>query len=88
METTRTISFTRNNRPVTMDVLVEWHGNGVAWIKKANGRPFYGTTGYWSSERDSHQIRTYRHKEIVSNVTGLEGIDTSVQEEIKTRFTK
>ena len=63
----KTITGIRNNKEVSIDVEVTDNERGTKWIKKANGKPFYGTTGYY---RDG-TIQSYRGKELMTNVTGV-----------------
>jgi len=63
------LTGTRNGRPVDMLVQVKV-GTGyerpVHYLKRADGRPFFGTTGYWR-EGDAN-VETYRGAVLVEGV--------------------
>lgn len=76
MKEIKEITFTRNGREQTMLVELSWHdiNKDFAHVRKANGKPFFGTTGYYNStagrwgREDPTVIKSYRGKVLVSNV--------------------
>jgi len=73
----KTIRFTRNGRDYQMNVQVKWNTDEFAWIKREDGKPFFGTTGYfWATpgkwgRNDPTIISSYRGKVLAENVTGI-----------------
>ena len=65
-----TIRAIRNGKTVQLEV--EAHKNqhcDLYWIKKADGKPLYGTTGYFTA--GSKDILTYRGRVLLKNVEWL-----------------
>lgn len=71
----KTITGTRKGREIKMDVQVTYCGEKgeatLAWIKKADGKPLFGSTGYWSFGgiwATPDVIKTYRGKVLIENI--------------------
>lgn len=44
-------TFTRKGKTKTIRVRIEDSGHGTRYVLKANGKPFFGTTGYLGAGR-------------------------------------
>lgn len=57
----------RGGRTIEMVVQVKAGcRNDFGWVRKEDGRPLFGTTGYW--REDSQAITTYRGAVLLANV--------------------
>ena len=67
-----TITGTRNNKEVTLNVEIKNCGDQPKWVRKENGKPLYGTTGYLTKYDGLVSITGYRGKMILDNVKGVD----------------
>lgn len=64
----KTLTAKRGGKQISMQVEVTgYEGNATRWIRKADGKPFFGTTGYYQTEpgafnSDTTKIFSHRCK--------------------------
>jgi len=75
----QTIEITgiRNNKEITLTVEVKSNRNDgtPTWVRKVDGKPLYGTTGYIHKFNGIYSIDTYTDKNLLSEVKGLEVLE-------------
>jgi len=75
----QTIEITgiRNNKEITLTIEVKsnQNNNQPSWVRKVDGKPLYGTTGYISKFNGVYSIDTYRGNTLLSEVKGFEALD-------------
>ncbi len=64
--TIKTLTGTRNGKTFSMQVEVTQNDGKDMWVKKADGKPIFGTTGYLNRGTD---LTSYRGKVLASNIT-------------------
>lgn len=68
------IKATRLGKPITLTIEVRSYDGEPKHVRKADGKPLYGTTGYITKFNGEITIETYRQKIILDNVQGLEAV--------------
>lgn len=66
------ITGTRNNKEITLTVEVGYCQGVPTWVRKENGKPLFGSTGYLTKFNGLVSIQTYRSKLILDNVSGID----------------
>jgi len=69
---TTEITGIRNNKEITLTVEIkDCHGQ-PKWVRKQDGKPLFGSTGYISKFNGVVNIETYRGKMVITDVHGID----------------